>query len=114
MNLQQVIDGLNLAVLTQPRDFSKIYPSGGYASDLLSCVMSGARQQNLWLTLQAHVNIIAVASLLDLSAIVISENAQPDASVIARANEQEVVLLSTPLPTYEVAGRLWALGLSKG
>jgi len=112
MNLQQVIDELNLVVLTKPKNFAKIFPSGGYASDLLSCVMSGARNQNLWLTLQAHVNIIAVAALLDLSAVIISENAQPDASVIARANEQDVTLLSTPLPTYEIAGRLWMMGLA--
>ncbi len=114
MNLQEMIDKLNLTPLTLNRKFDEIYPSGGYASDLLSCVMSGAKPQNLWLTLQAHVNIIAVAALLDLSAVIITEDAQPDAATIARANEQNVVLLSTPQTTYELAGRLWELGVAKG
>ena len=42
MNLQTVIDKLQLTVLSKPHDLSSITPSGGYTSDLLSCVMAGA------------------------------------------------------------------------
>ena len=111
MNLQEIITQLELRVLTQAKDFSQIQPSGGYASDLLSCVMSNAKNKNLWLTLQSHINIVAVAALLEVGAVIITEDAQPDATTIARANEQGVVLLSTSKLTYEVAGRLWAMGL---
>ena len=80
MNLQQIIDRLNLTVLTDPRDFTLIKPDGGYTSDLLSCVMAGAKSNYLWITLQAHLNIVAVAALLEVAAIIITENAQPDSS----------------------------------
>ena len=111
MNLQQIIDQLQLTVLTEPLDFAAITPTGGYSSDLLSCVMAGAKQGHLWVTLQAHLNIVAVAALNEVTAVIITENAQPDAASIAKANQQGVVLLSTPQPTYEINGKLWELGI---
>lgn len=114
MSLQEVIEKLNLSVLTDPKDFSELTPSGGYAADLLSCVMAGAKQRNLWITLQAHLNIVAVAALLDLTAVIITEGAAPDAGTIAKANEEGVTLLSTNRPTFEVVGTLWELGIRQG
>jgi hypothetical protein len=111
MNLQQIIDQLNLTVLTEPRDFSSVFPSGGYSSDLLSCVMAGAKKGDLWITLQAHLNIVAIAALNELAAIIVSENAQPDAASIAKANQQGVILLSTARSTYEINGELWQIGI---
>lgn len=111
MNLQQIIEKLNLTVLTEPRDFASIQPGGGYTSDLLSCVMAGAKSNHLWITLQAHLNIVAVAALLEVAAIIITENAQPDSATIAKANEQGVILLSTPKTTYEIDGKLWEMGI---
>ena len=111
MNLQQIIDRLNLTVLTEPRDFTLIQPDGGYTSDLLSCVMAGAKNNYLWITLQAHLNIVAVAALLDVAAIIITENAQPDSVTISKANAQGIVLLSTVRPTFEIDGKLWEMGI---
>jgi len=111
MNLQEIINRLNLTVLTDPRDFTAVQPDGGYTSDLLSCVMAGAKNNYLWITLQAHLNIVAVAALLDVAAIIITENAQPDSATISKANEQGIVLLSTPRPTYEIDGKLWEMGI---
>ena len=111
MNLQEIIDRLNLTVLTEPRDFTLIQPDGGYTSDLLSCVMAGAKNNYLWITLQAHLNIVAVAALLDVAAIIITENAQPDSATISKANAQDIVLLSTARPTFEIDGKLWEMGI---
>lgn len=111
MNLQSIIDQLQLTVLTKTRDFTSIQPQGGYVSDLLSCVMAGAKTNNLWVTLQAHMNIIAVASMLDVTAIIITENAQPDEATVAKANEQGIILLSTPKASYEICGRLWEMNI---
>lgn len=111
MTLQEIIDRLGLKTLTEARDFSSVTPDAGYASDLLSCVMAGAKQHGLWVTLQAHNNIVAVAALLELSAIIISENAQPDAATIAKANDEGVTLLSTDKPTFTIVGELWEMGL---
>jgi hypothetical protein len=111
MNLQKIIDELNLHLLTEPRDFSNITPTGGYSSDLLSCVMAGAKKGHLWVTLQAHLNIVAIAALNEVAAVIITENAQPDVATLAKANEQGVILLSTAQPTYEVNGKLWEMGI---
>ncbi len=111
MNLDEVVKKLGLTLLTEPKDFSQVKVNGAYASDLLSCVMTGAKKEDLWLTLQAHVNIVAVAALLDLSAVVITENAQPDEATINRAVQQEVTLFSTTQDTYTIAGKLWEFGI---
>ena len=111
MNLQQIIDQLNLTVLTEARNFASITPTGGYSSDLLSCVMAGAKKGYVWITLQAHLNIVAVAALNEVAAIIITEGAQPDAASITKANQQGVILLSTTQSTYEINGKLWQLGI---
>jgi hypothetical protein len=111
MTLQDVIEQLDLKTLTEKKDFSTVMPSAGYASDLLSCVMAGAQKKGVWVTLQAHANIVAVAALLDLSAVIITEGAMPDIATIAKANEENITLLTTPKPTFYVVGTLWAMGL---
>lgn len=111
LTLQTIIDTLKLTVLTEPQDFSKVSPHGGYASDLLSCVMAGAQSGNVWVTLQAHLNVVAVAGLTEVCAVILTEGAQPEQAVLERANQQGVVLLSTPAPSFQIVGRLWEMGL---
>ena len=72
---------------------------------------SFSKNGNLWVTLQAHMNIVAVAAMLEVSAVIITENAQPDEATISKANEQGVVLLSTPKASYEICGTLWDMHL---
>jgi putative N-acetylmannosamine-6-phosphate epimerase len=111
MTLQEIITKLHLTLLTQYQDFNQVIPTSGYTSDLLSCVMAGAPRQAIWVTLQAHLNIVAVAALLDLSAIIITEGAMPEPETIAKANEEGVTLLATHQPTFYVVGQLWEMGL---
>ncbi len=111
MTLQEIISELELTVLTKPRDFMAITPRGGYVSDLLSCVIAGAQPGNIWVTLQAHINVVAVAALREVSVVIITENSQPEEDVIAKANEQNVILLASKEPSYEVVGQLWELGI---
>lgn len=111
MTLQEIIQKLDLTILTKKKDFDKIVPTSGYASDLLSCVMAGAQKKGIWVTLQSHANIVAVAALLELSAVIITEGAVPDPETIARANDEGITLLSTNQLTYPVVGKLWELGL---
>ena len=111
MQLTDIIQQLNLNLLTQTKDFSTVQVKIGYCSDLLSCVMTGAEPDSLWITLMAHSNIVAVAALLDLSAIIITENAQPDKDTIQKANDKSVTMLSTPKSNFRIIGELWDLGL---
>lgn len=114
MTLQEIIDKLNLTVLTEAKDYNQIVPASGFTADLLSCVMAGAQRKAVWVTLQAHLNIVAVAALLDLSAIIITEGAKPEAETVTKANQEGVILLSSDKSTFYVVGRLWELGLRNG
>jgi len=84
---------------------------GAYASDLLSNVMARANEGNIWITLQAHQNIVAVAALLNLAGIVIAGGIEPQEDTLLKAEEEGIPILTTPLSSFEVAGRLYALGI---
>jgi hypothetical protein len=110
INLQTVIEKLSLEVVTSKESVDRPV-AGGYASDLLSCVMRGAKKDFLWVTLQSHVNVVAVASLLGLAGVVITEGNQPAPETIAQAETEKVVLLLTPKNTFSVIGQLIPLGI---
>jgi serine kinase of HPr protein (carbohydrate metabolism regulator) len=111
MNLNRIINKLDLKVLTDTQEQSEILVNSGYCSDLLSCVMTGAAAEGIWVTLMAHSNIVAVAALLDIPAIIITEDAQPDPLTLAKANEKNIILLSTPESNFYICGKLWEMGL---
>lgn len=111
LTLQNIIDDLDLRVLTESKDFQQVTPTSGYTSDLLSCVMAGAKGQSVWVTLQAHANVVAVSALLEISAVIITEEAMPEQAVIEKANEEGIILLSTDQPSFYVVGKLWDMGL---
>lgn len=77
--------------------------SGGYCGDLLSWVMGRAKADQAWVTIMSNVNIIAVATLCDVSCIILSENVSLDDGVKTVAEQKGVNVLKTPLPTYEAA-----------
>jgi hypothetical protein len=85
--------------------------SGGYVSDLLSDVMAHAARGSVWITLQVHKNIVAVATLKELAAIVIVGSREPEEDAAAKAGEEGVPILTTPMTAFEVAGRLYEMGL---
>jgi hypothetical protein len=114
LTLTKIVQELDLVVLTESQDFEGQVPSGGYTSDLLSCVMASAAHKGIWITLQAHTNIVAVAALLDLAAVIITEGAMPDPATVQKANQEGVVLLSTPRQSFYVTGKLWEMGLRGG
>ena len=111
MSLENIINELKLELLTKKMDFSEITPSHGYVSDMLSCVMTGAGQNSIWITLQAHSNIVAVARLLDVSAVIITEGAEPDEKTVSKANDEGITLLSTQENSFFIVGKLWEFGI---
>lgn len=83
--------------------------SGGYVSDLLSDVMGHAREGDVWITLQTHQNVMAVASLKDLAAVIIVKDFQPGPDTVKHSNEEGIPVLGTNLETFEIAGRFYHL-----
>ncbi|RKY89840.1 serine kinase [candidate division KSB1 bacterium] len=111
MNLKQIIEKLNLKVIAA-EDSVDVEVKGGYVSDLLSDVMANARNKSIWITLQMHQNIIAVASLKEIAGIIIVNGRKPDEETIKKAEEQKIPLLLSDLPAFEIAGMLYSMGIS--
>jgi hypothetical protein len=86
--------------------------TGGYASDLLSDVIAHSRKGNVWITIQTHPNIVAVATMKELAGIILTGGREPDAETIRKAEEEGIALLVSPLFTFELVGRLYQMGIS--
>jgi predicted transcriptional regulator len=110
MKLSELANRLSLSVKTANQRLDTEV-SGGYAADLLSCVMANARKGNIWVTLQSHLNIVAVATLLELAGIIVTEDASLDAATLQKANEEGVPILTTPHTTFTIVGQLAQLGI---
>ena len=105
--LARLVDG----ALVGPAETGGREVRGGYCSDLLSDVMANAQDGDAWVTMQRHVNTVAVAQLKNLAAIVIVNGRVPEAETAARAAEHGVAIVTTPLAAFDAAGRLYAAGV---
>jgi hypothetical protein len=83
----------------------------GYASDLLSDVLAHAPEGGLLVTLQVHLNVIAVASHAEMAAVVFAGGRRPEDDVLAKAVAEGLALYSSPADTFDIVGRLYALGV---
>ena len=110
ITLHEIAKALNLRVETG-NDLLERGVNGGYASDLLSDVLAHARKGDVWITLQTHPNIVAVASAKELCGIIIVNGRAPAAETLRKAGEEHVPILVSPLATYDLACRLGELGV---
>ena len=110
MNIAEVAEKIGGTVVAASSAASR-QVQGGYASDLLSDVMGNSQEGDLWVTLQKHVNIVAVAQLNGLAAIVLVNGRMPEPDTAARAEQEGIPIISTPLQAFDVAGILHSLGI---
>jgi len=107
MKLKKIIDKLDLKVVVESS--LDIEVEKGYCGDLLSNVMAKAQKGDLWFTVQSHQNVIAVALLTEVAAVVIAEDFDIEDKAVKRAEEKGVNVLSSELNSYELAGLLYQL-----
>lgn len=74
-----------------------------YIGDLLSIVMSKAKSECIWITIQTHLNVVAVAELVDMSCIIVVENMEIDESTIKKAEELSVPILKSERSAFDIA-----------
>ena len=67
----------------------------------------------MWLTRQNNPVVIALASLKRIPAILLVDGREPFPEMLEKAKEEKIVILTTPLSYFEIAGRLYQMGLSK-
>lgn len=83
----------------------------GYCGDLLSDVMANCGKGAVWVTIQGHQNIVAVAVLREMAGIILANGRRPDPETVTKAEQEGIPVLCSPLGAYELAGRLNALGV---
>lgn len=106
MNIETIVKALDLKVFSGEAGLDREI-TGGYVSDLLSDVMGRADEGQVWITLQTHKNVMAIASLKELAAIIIVNGHKPDDNTMEQSNEEGIPLLGTSMSTFEVTGKLY-------
>jgi len=108
MKVKDIITALELKVFGGSQGLDREI-TGGYTSDLLSDVMGYAENGKIWITLQTHKNVIAIASLKELAAVILIKGNDPDTDMLAQAKEEGIPVLGTNEEAFEITGKLFNL-----
>jgi predicted transcriptional regulator len=108
MQVKDIISILDLKIFGGNQGLDREI-SGGYTSDLLSDVMGHAESGKVWITLQTHKNVIAIASLKELATVILIKGLEPDADMLAQAEEEGIPVLGSTEQAFEITGKLFNL-----
>lgn len=110
MKISEIVKSCKLQVLCASGSLDR-EAAGGYASDLLSDVMAHGNKGDIWITLQTHPNIVAVAVLKEICGIVLVNGRKPEQETVGKAESESIPIMVTDLTAFELIGVLHALGL---
>lgn len=105
MTVKDLSEQLNLKILSGEESLKREI-TGVYCCDLLSIVMGHAPADSVWLTVMGHTNSVAVATLADISCILLCEGIQMEEQGLQKAIEKDVAILYTEAPIYETAMKI--------
>lgn len=108
MKVADLVEKLQLNVFSGQAGINREI-TGGYVSDLLSDVMGNVAEGEIWITLQTHQNVLAIASLKEVAAVVLVKGRVPEKETVAHSNTEEIPVLGTDMETFEFSGKLYAL-----
>ena len=108
MKVQELVDKLNLKVLSGANGLDREI-EGCYVSDLLSDVMGNAEMGNVWVTLQVHKNVMAIASLKELACVILVKGQTASDDTLEQSNEEGIPFLSTDEETFDTAGKIYQM-----
>jgi predicted transcriptional regulator len=108
MKVKEIVDSLGLKVFSGNEGLDREV-LGGYTSDLLSDVMGHSDAGQLWITLQTHKNVMAIASLKELSAIVLVKGFEPEPDCLTQSNIEGIPVLGTEDEAFEITGKIYNL-----
>ncbi|MHB8105942.1 MAG: iron-sulfur binding hydrogenase [Candidatus Cryosericum sp.] len=109
MTVHDVIESLGADVAVEGDTTRQV--TSGYTCDLLSEVIAKAISGSAWVTIQTHVNVIAVAAMVGISLVVVCEGRTCESGVIEHATKEHLTVLYSKDSAYVVSGRLYSLGL---
>ena len=108
MTVKELVEKMNLTVFCGQENLGREI-KGGYTSDLLSDVMGFAREGQVWITLQTHKNVLAIASLKELAAILLVKGNKPEEDMLEQAVDEGIPVLGTDAQTFETTGKVYQL-----
>ncbi|MDY6801557.1 MAG: DRTGG domain-containing protein [Bacteroidota bacterium] len=106
MKVSDIVDKFNLKVFSGKSGLDREV-NGGYVSDLLSDVMGNSKEGQIWITLQTHKNVMAIASLKDLAAVILVKGFKPNDDTMKQSEIEGVPVLGTTENTFEMSGKLF-------
>lgn len=107
MKVFELVEKFNLKVFSGDQGLQEEI-TGGYVSDLLSDVMGSASEGEIWITLQTHQNVMAIASLKELAAVILVKGFTPDEETLKRSNEEGLPVLGTELDAFKITGMIFS------
>jgi predicted transcriptional regulator len=111
MTVRDIAQSLDLSVCCGEENLDHEI-TGGYTGDLMSDVIAHSKSGDIWVTMQAHVNIVAVALLKDLAAIILVNGRHPAEDTLKKAIEENIPVLISNLPAFDITGKLYMLGVN--
>lgn len=104
MKVKDLIETAAFKVVALPDGEREI--TGVYIGDLLSWVMGRAHEGDAWITIMSNINIVAVASLIDMACIILAEDVSLTDDIISTANQKGINILSCQESAYDIAVKL--------
>lgn len=108
MTVREMMENMGLKLLGGEEGLEEEI-EGGYIGDLLSFVMAHAKAKEAWITVQGHMNSIAVGVMTGIGAIILAEGVEPNAETIEKANEEKIPLFTSEESSFKLACKLAAL-----
>lgn len=111
MLVKDIVEKFGVNVVTGSIGLDKEIKSG-FVGDLLSVVMGKAVEGCVWITIQGHLNIVAVASLVGVACIIVTEGFEVEVDTINKAKEEGIAILTTSLSSYQMVAKLVELSIA--
>lgn len=110
MTVKEMIELIEAENMTPETDVNAEV-SCGYTCDLLSWVMAHGAAGMAWVTVQTHMNVIAVALLSDMACVIMPEGIEMEKESLDKADAEGMCVLQSPLSSYEICGRMHEKGV---
>lgn len=107
ITVEEMMNNLNLQLLGGSKGLKQDVQTG-YCGELLSFVMAHAKEKAVWITVQGHMNTLAVAMMINASAIILAENVKVEDAICKKADEEGIPLFTSSLSSFELATRIGA------
>ncbi len=111
MKLSKIIEDLGMEVKTGANNLD-VEVTRGYSSDLLSDVIGNSIDDDVWITLQTHQNIVAVAVMKSLAGIILVNGREPDEETLKKAEDENIPIIVSNMLTFELVGKLYEMGIA--